>query len=229
MINISGPNMRELTSVMMSAIIAFSTLSVSSNQIPFADAETVASGECNCILDSTTYASLPSINITGLTIPSVKLLKNETVESATEGSLSWITEKGTELLGILSEDFFLGNFSRGTGKSVALNTLNVKLNESLGMQITGGNTPVQVKAEIIKASVDKNGTLGEIKTIGPKVGEVPIQYVHGLKEPAMGKNSLQVKVPGPGDYLVLVELSFDSKNSLSKPLIAVYETVLIAE
>jgi hypothetical protein len=133
------------------------------------------------------------------------------------------------LLGILSEDFFLGNFSKGTGKTVALNTLNVRQNELLGMEVTGGSVPVQVKAEIIKASVDKNGMLGEIKTIGPKVAEVPIQYVHGLKEPAMGKNSLQVKVPGPGDYLVLVELSFDSKNSLSKPLIAVYETVLIAE
>jgi hypothetical protein len=105
--------MRELTSVMMSAIIAFSTLSVSSNQIPFADAETVASGECNCILDSTTYASLPSINITGLTIPSVKLLKNETVESATEGSCLGSQRKGQNCL-----VYFLRTFSLAISQRV---------------------------------------------------------------------------------------------------------------
>lgn len=232
MIRIPGSNTKKVISILMSTIIAFSALSTATNQIPFVDAETVGSGECNCILDSTSYANIPPNNITGLTIPSVKLLKNETLESETEGTLSWNTVKGTELLGILSKDFFLGNFSRGTGKSVALNTLNVKLNESLGMQITGGSTPVQVKAEIIKSSVNKNGTLGEIKTIGPKVAEILIQYDKELEKPTLGKNSknsLQIKVPGPGDYLLLIELSYDSKDPLSKDLVAVYETVLVAK
>jgi hypothetical protein len=203
-------------------------------QIQSADAQTVPSGECNCILDSTSYASTPYNNLTGLTIPSVDLLKNETVVSATEGNLSWITEKGTELLGVLSENYFLGNFSRGTGKTVALNTLDIQQNESLGVEVSGGSVPDRMKAEIIQASVDKNGTLAEITTIGPKIAEVPILYDETLEEPTIDKNSLKVNVPAAGDYLLLVELSYDNKNqtsslSSSKPLTLVYETVLVVK
>src|ERR671919_2569956 len=157
--------------------------SSSSYQIPWVVAQTVPSGECNCILDSTSYASTTSTNVTGLTIPSVDLLKNETVVSATEGSLSWITDKGTELLGVLSDNYFLGNFSRGTGRTVALNMLDTKLNESLGIEVSSGSLPDQMKAEIIQASVDKNGTLAEITTVGPKIAEVPIVYDATLDEP----------------------------------------------
>ena len=80
--------------------------------IPFVNAETVDSGKCNCLLDSTTYASSHSNNMTGLTIPK-SLIKNESLESKTEGHLTWNTLKDTQLMGILSENFFLGNFSRG--------------------------------------------------------------------------------------------------------------------
>jgi hypothetical protein len=204
--------------------------SSSSYQIPSVVAQTVPSGECNCILDSTSYASTASTNLTGLTIPSIDLLKNETVISATEGSLSWITEKGTELLGVLSEDYFLGNFSRGTGKTVALNMLDIQRNESLGIEISGGSVPDQIKAEIIPASVDKNGTLAEITTVGSKIWEIPIHYDETLEEPTMNNNSLQVNVPDAGDYLLLIELLYDNKNqSSSRPLTLVYETVLVTE
>ena len=209
-----------------------------SYQIPSADAQSVPSGECNCILDSTSYASAPSSNLTGLTIPSVDLLKNETVVSATEGNLSWITDKGTELLGVLSDNYFLGNFSRGTGRTVALNMLDTKQNESFGIEVSGGSLPDQMKAEIIQASVDKNGTLAEIKTVGPKIAEVPIAYDATLKEPTPDKNRLNVNVPNPGDFLLLLELSYNgtgttsslsSSSSSSKPLTLVYETVLVAQ
>ena len=50
-----------------------------------------------------------------------------------------------------------------------------------------------MKAEIIKASVNKNGTLGEIKTLGPNVAEIPIQYDKATKKPTLGKNSFHVK------------------------------------
>jgi hypothetical protein len=220
-------NREEVVSMLISIITALMTVSIASNQIQFVYAETVASCVCNCILDSTTYASSPSKNMTGLTIPSVKLVKNETLQSKTEGNLTWNTVKGTQLLGLLSENFFLGNFSRGTGASVALNTLKVKQNESLGIQITGGNAPAQVKAEIIKASVNKNGTLGEIKTLGPKVVEIPIQYDKAVKKPTLGKNSFHVKVPEPGDYLLLIELTYNNKNQPTKHLIAAYELVLL--
>lgn len=206
---------------------------IASYQIPSVDAQSVPVGKCNCILDSTSYASVPSSNVTGLTIPSVDLLKNETVVSATEGSLSWITDKGTELLGVLSDNYFLGNFSRGTGRTVALNMLDTKLNESLGIEVSGGSLPDQMKAEIMQASVDKNGTLAEITTSGPKIAEVPIAYDATLEEPTSDKNRLNVNVPAPGDYLLLLELSYNGTDPTSllssKPLTLVYETVLVAQ
>jgi hypothetical protein len=220
-----------LVSILTSLTIALFV----SYQLQSVDAQTVPSGECNCVLDSTSYASVPSSNVTGLTIPSVDLLKNEMVVSATEGNLSWVTDKGTELLGVLSENYFLGNFSRGTGRTVALNMLDIKQNESLGIEVSGGSVPDDMKAEIIQASVDKNGTLAEITTVGPKVAEVPILYDETLEEPTTDKNSLKISVPAAGDYLLLVELSYDDKSpsasssSSSKPLTLVYETVLVVE
>jgi hypothetical protein len=222
--------MKLLIGVLMSILTSLTIALFASNQIQSVDAQTVPSGECNCVLDSTSYASFPFNNLTGITIPSVDLLKNETVVSATEGNLSWVTEKGTELLGVLSENYFLGNFSRGTGRTVALNMLDIQQNESLGIEVSGGNFPDSMKAEIIQASVDKNGTLAEITTTGPKVAEVPILYDEALEEPTMDKNTLKINVPSAGDYLLLVELSYDNKSpSLSKPLTLVYETVLVAE
>jgi hypothetical protein len=229
--------MNLLICVLMLLLTSLPMALFASYQIPSADAQSVPSGECNCILDSTSYASAPSSNLTGLTIPSVDLLKNETVVSATEGNLSWITDKGTELLGVLSDNYFLGNFSRGTGKTVALNMLDTKQNESFGIEVSGGSLPDQMKAEIIQASVDKNGTLAEIKTLGPRIAEVPIAYDTTLEEPTSDKNRLNVNVPNPGDYLLLLELSYNgtdttsslSSSSSSKPLTLVYETVLVAQ
>ena len=86
-----------LICVLMSLLTSLTIALITSYQIQSANAQTVSSGKCNCILDSTSYASVPSSNVTGMTIPSVDLLKNETVVSATEGNLSWISEKGTEL------------------------------------------------------------------------------------------------------------------------------------
>ncbi len=225
--------MNLLICVLMSLLASLLMPLIASYQIPSVDAQSVPVGKCNCILDSTSYASVPSSNVTGLTIPSVDLLKNETVVSATEGSLSWITDKGTELLGVLSDNYFLGNFSRGTGRTVALNMLDTKLNESLGIEVSGGSLPDQMKAEIIQASVDKNGTLAEITTLGPKIAEVPIAYDATLEEPTSDKNRLNVNVPTPGDYLLLLELSYNGTGPTSllssKPLTLVYETVLVAQ
>ena len=108
-------------------------------------------------------------------------------------------------LGVLSDNYFLGNFSRGTGRTVALNTLDIHKNESLGIEVSGGSLPDQMKAEIIQATVDKNGTLAEITTMGPKIAEVPIMYDATLEEPTMDKNRLNLSVPGAGDYLLLIE------------------------
>ena len=82
--------------------------------------------------------------------------------------------------------------------------------------------------------------------MGPKIAEVPIMYDATLEEPTMDKNRLNLSVPGAGDYLLLIELSYNNKSpslssaslssssssspSLSppKPLTLVYETVLVA-
>ena len=111
-----------------------------------------------------------------------------------------------------------------------------------------------MKAEIIQATVDKNGTLAEITTVGPKIAEVPIMYDATLEEPTVDKNRLNLSVPGAGDYLLLIELSYNNNKSPSsseslsssseslsssssssssslpppKPLTLMYETVLVA-
>ncbi|MGB8085404.1 MAG: hypothetical protein WCF07_03845, partial [Nitrososphaeraceae archaeon] len=99
-------------------------------------------------------------------------------------------------------------------------------------------------------TVDKNGTLAEITTMGPKIAEVPIMYDATLEEPTMNKNRLNLSVPGAGDYLLLIGLTYNNNNNNSpslssssssaslspsspslspaKPLTLVYETVLVA-
>ena len=110
-----------LICVLMSLLTSLTITLITSYQIQSANAQTVSSGKCNCILDSTSYASVPSNNVTGITIPSVDLLKNETVVSATEGNLSWISEKGTELLRwYLPTTTSLGTFQGGPGERLHL-------------------------------------------------------------------------------------------------------------
>ncbi len=96
--------------------------------------KTTAGIRCNCMIDYTTGGH-SNDNTTGITIPGVRLLKHETLLSQTEGGLSWIAIKPTHLMSILMKDFSLGNFSSGTGATVALNTINVSPNESLGVKI----------------------------------------------------------------------------------------------
>lgn len=218
-------------------------------------AQTLSRGViCNCILDLTNSTSgHHSINnITGLTIPRVKLVKNETVLSQTEGRLSWIALKEGRLMGILMNGFFLGNFTgTGTSSTVPLNTLVVRPNESVGVQISGGTLPAAsaIKGEIVKADVNVNGTLGEIKTVGGKPVQFPLQYNKALKKSVLGINSFNINVKEPGYYLLLVSLGYDLKTSgnildvnttkynsssfgngqAKYPLIAIFESVLRVE
>ena len=203
-------------------------------------AQTVPLGNtCNCIIDYTTNGHDINNNITGITIPKVRLLKNETLQSQTEGRLNWIAVKPVQLMGILTKDFFLGNFSGGTSATVALNTINVRPNESLGVQITGGNIPSVIKGEILKADVNENGTLGEIKTSGKKIIEFPLEYNKSLPKSLSGKNSFTVSLSEPGYYLLLISLTYnnnfmkinkDIKSQQTKnSLIPIYETLLKLE
>lgn len=205
-----------------------------------------AGGHCNCIIDYMSSGQ-PNSSRTGITIPGIRLLKNETYLSQTEGRLSSIIIKSAPLMGILLKDFSLGNFSSGTSATVALNTINVKPNESLGVSISGGTIPsaTAFRGQIIKADVNVNGTLGEIKTVGSEPIQFSLNYSKTLKEPVLGVNKFLVNVKDPGYYLLLISLGYNSKssgdisntnNTISSnnpgnkqtkyPLIAVYETVL---
>jgi hypothetical protein len=217
-------------------IVAFALLFFSL-ALQASNAQKVQQGtNCGCILDYTTGGYLFN-NITGITMPKVKLIKNETLESQTEGHLTWKAVRSTQLMGILTDGFFLGNFSSGTGATVALNTLIVKPNESLGIQLAGGTLPKSIKGEIVTADVDPNGTLGEVKANGKKKIELPIQYEKS-KKPASNKNRIILTINDkPSDYLLLIALTYDNvandnisfatkKGQTIKQLVAIYDTVL---
>jgi hypothetical protein len=236
-----------ITFLLITSFVA-STITITKNHIQLllsptqvAYAQTVPRGNnCNCIIDHTSSGH-DNNNITGITIPKVRLLKNETLQSQTEGRLNWIAVKPIQLMGILTKDFFLGNFSGGTSATVALNTINVRPNESLAVQITSGNIPSVVKGEIIKADVNENGTLGEIKTSGKKIIEFPLEYNKSLPKSLLGKNSFMVSVREPGYYLLLISLTYNNNNSMKinkdinkseqteNSLIPIYETLLKLE
>jgi hypothetical protein len=201
-------------------------------------------GRCNCMIDATSSGNSNN-NITGITIPSVKLLKNETLESQTEGHLSWMAIKSTQLMGILMKNFYLGNFSSGTSATVALSTINVRPNESLGIRISGGTIPAAtaIEGELVKADVNVNGTLGEIKTVGSNTIQFPLHYNKAIKKPVLGINRFLINVNGPGYYLLLISLSYNTKSfhtisaptgvnqtigteQIKYPLVALYESVL---
>ena len=203
---------------------------------------------CNCIIDYTSSGYFKN-NITGITIPKVNLLKNQTLQTQTgEGRSSSVTVKSTQLMGIVTKDFFLGNFTGGPGAIVALNTINVKPNESVGVQIYGGNIPKPtiIKGEIISANLNVNGTLAKIKLVGSKATQFQLIYSKAIKKPVLGINRFLVNVKSPGYYLLLMSLGYNTKSNKNNlattstsindkffgshqsryPLIAIYETVL---
>ena len=180
---------------------------------------------CGCVLDATNSDNNTRTN---LTIPKVKIIKNETLDSQTEGHLTWKAVRSLQLVSIITPNFILGNFSSGTASSVALNTLNVKMNDSLGLQITGGTIPTKVNAQIIKAAVNKNGTLEDTKTIGKEIIEFPLQFNSTANRFSSNIKSITMNMSEPGDYLLLISLTYSSRdhNREAIPLLAVYESVL---
>ncbi len=116
------------------------------------------------------------------------------------------------------------------------------------MQISGGTipSPTAVKGEIVKAEVNVNGTLGEMKTVANKTVQFHLDYNNAIKKSVLGINSFIINVKEPGYYLLLVSLGYNLKphdnnisfnntnssnnflgNSQTKyPLIAIFESVL---
>ena len=142
--------------------------------------------------------------------------------------MSWKAVRSLQLVSIITPNFILGNFSSGTASSVALNTLNVKMNDSLGLQVTGGTIPTQVNAKIIKAAVNKNGTLEDTKIIGKKIIEFPFQFNSTSNTVGSNTKSITINISEPGDYLLLISLTYNSRdrNQEAISLLAIYESVL---
>lgn len=173
---------------------------------------------CNCILDLTSGGSLNS-NITGITIPKVNLLKNQTLQGQIgQGRPFSIMAQPTQLMGIVTKDLFLGNFTGGPGAVVALNTINVKPNESLGVEIFGGKLPkpTLVNGEVVSANVNVNESLSKIKVVGNKTVQFQLLYTKSIKKPVLGINTFRVDVKSPGYYLLLMSLGYNTKLNTNK-------------
>ena len=195
------------------------TVLLTSPSLQSAYGQKVPSGAiCNCILDYTSSGHLNS-NTTGITIPKVNLLKNQTLQGQRgQGHQISITAQPTQLMGIVTKDFFLGNFTGGPGAVVALNTINVKPNESLGVEIFGGKLPkpTLVKGEIISAKVNVNASLAKVKVVGNKTVQFQLLYNKSVKKPVLGINKFLVNVKSPGYYLLLMSLGYNTKFNTNK-------------
>jgi hypothetical protein len=193
--------------------------------LPLVLAQRTHISDCNCTAD---YIATNPDNLTTLTIPRINIVKTEILDSQTEGHLAWKAVKSTVLMNVITDNFLLGNFSTGTGSTVALNTINVKLNESLGIQLSG-KIPEAARAEIIRASVNENGTMKDVKPT-EKIHDYELQYDKATKKLILGGNDLAVNLHEPGYYLVVISLSFGSHhgNNINKTggLTSVYETIL---
>ena len=162
---------------------------------------------CNCTLDFVDDA-------VGFELPKVKIIKNESMQSQTEGSLEWTTSKQLAMEGVLVNDVYLANQS--SGALVDLNAIRVVDNHPLGIEITGGSEPDIVRAEIVNlvaASMNNTGlSLGDI-VIDKKLLDYTIPYNKSLDVTSLEDNSFNVRVPRQGDYVLILSLIYKNNNS----------------
>jgi hypothetical protein len=197
--------------------------------IPLGFTQFSFASSCNCTMD---YVSNAGGNLTPVTMPRLNIVKNETLESQTEGTITWTGVKSAPLMNIFTDKFLLGNLSGGTSVTVALNTINITSNGFLGIQITGGSVPDRATAEILKASVNTNGTLRQVET-SEKIAEFPLLHDKASTKGSPANNNLALNISEPGYYLLLVSVSYDAPgtNNMSeaKQLTGVYQSILRVE
>jgi hypothetical protein len=187
---------------------------------------------CNCTLDFID-------NTNRFELPNVKIIKNESMQSQTEGTLVWTESKQLARDGAIVGDIYLANQSAGA--LVDLNTIKVEQNQLLGLEFTGGTLPDVVRAEIVNPTTPINGTglkIGDIK-IDKKLSESTILFNKLANTFLSNQNSFRVQVPPEGrDMVLIVSLLYNSNNtnnnsntstasSKSDPLITgIYKSVL---
>jgi hypothetical protein len=163
---------------------------------------------CNCTLDFVDDA-------VGFELPNVKIIKNESMQSQTEGRLEWTASKQLAMDGVLVGDIYLANQS--SGALVDLNTISVEDDQLLGIEITGGSEPNVVRAEIVNpvdASMNNTGlSLGDI-IIDKKLMDYTLSYHNkSLDVTALEENSFNVRVPRQGDYVLILSLIYKNNSS----------------
>jgi hypothetical protein len=184
--------------------------------------------DCNCTMD---YVADTGGNLTPVSMPRINIVKNETLDSQTEGSITWAGVKSVPLMNIISDKFLLGNLSGGTSVTIALNTINTTSNGTLGVQISGGSVPDIAKAEIVKAVVNANGTLRQVESTA-KIAEFPLLHEKLSKKSSSANNILRLDIPDAGYYLLVISVAYDPRsNNLpdAKQLIGVYQSILRVE
>ena len=185
--------------------------------------------DCNCTMD---YVVNTGGNLTPVSMPRINIEKNETLESQTEGTITWTGIKSVPLMNIISDKFLLGNLSGGTSVTIALNTINTTSNGTLGVQITGGSVPDMAKAEIVKALVNANGTLRQVES-SEKIAEFALIHDKVAKKSSPASNILRLGIPEPGYYLLVISVVYNSLSVSNLPetnqLMGIYQSVLRVE
>jgi hypothetical protein len=161
---------------------------------------------CNCTLDLID-------NTTGFELPNVKIIKNESMWSQTEGTLEWTESKQLAADGIIIGDIYIANQSAGA--LVDLNTMRVGQNQLLGLEITGGTFPDIVEVEVVNSSIAANNTglkLGDIQ-IDKKISESTLLFNKLINKTTLNQNSFSIPIARQGGEAVLiVSLLYDNNN-----------------
>jgi hypothetical protein len=185
---------------------------------------------CNCTLDFLD-------DTVGFELPNVKIIKNESMLSQTEGRLEWNETKQLAPDGVLVSDVYLANQS--SGALVDLNTISVEDNQLLRIEVTGGSQPDIVRAELLNlesASLSETGlSLGDV-IIDNKLSDYMIHYNKTLDEPTLEENSFRVRIPAQGEYMLILYLTYQKRKDVDNfttnnvtqngDLTAVYKTFL---
>jgi hypothetical protein len=184
---------------------------------------------CNCTLDFLD-------GTVEFELPNVKIIKNESMLSQTEGRLEWNESRQLALDGELVGSVYLANQS--SGALIDLNTINVKDNQLLRIEVTGGSQPDIVRAELfnLKSSpLNETGlSLGDV-IIDSKLSDYVISYNKTLDEPTSEENSFRIHIPSKGEYALILYLTYQKSgvNNLTHnnattngDLTAIYKTFL---
>jgi hypothetical protein len=152
---------------------------------------------CNCTLDLIG-------NIMGFELPNVKIIKNESIQSQTEGTLKWTESKQLAADGLIIGDIYVAN--RSAGALVDLNTMRVRQNQPLALEITGGTLPDIVKVEVVNSSTATNNTglkIGDIQ-IDKKISESTLLFNKAINKPTSNQNSFTIQAAQSGGEAVLI-------------------------